>query len=117
MPCRSTPGSVLHSPAPHSPVLDGLENQVLNAQAKQNHGKEAGENIGNQELILLLKNIPAEAAGAGTDSEHEFRGDQRPPRKRPANFESGENTRKGARDQNTNYVSGLRKPVVLADHP
>ena len=52
----------LHSPSADGASLDGPEDQVLNQQPKQDDRQETGEHVGDQELILVLENVPAQAA-------------------------------------------------------
>ena len=59
--------------------------------------QQARENIRNQQLILLLEDVPAQAALARTRAEHQFRRDQRAPRESPADLEPGENARECSR--------------------
>src|SRR5690606_29619340 len=66
----ANPPSALHAPAPHGAGLDRLEDHVLDEQPEQDHGQKAREHVRDQELILALEDIPAEAAGARADPEH-----------------------------------------------
>src|SRR5438552_10191025 len=78
--------SNLHSPAADCTALNGLEDQVFHNKTEDDDGQQPGKNIGDQELILLRGNVPAEAAGSGAGAEYEFRRNQGSPRKSPSHF-------------------------------
>src|SRR6185295_15529842 len=83
--------SALHSPAANGAVFNRAKDHVLDEKTDQDHGEEPGEHRRNLELVLVLVDEPAEAAGTRRDAEDKLRSDQRSPGKRPADLEAGEN--------------------------
>src|SRR2546426_2029009 len=86
-----TVASALHAPATHGSRFDAAKDHVLDQKPDDDHGQKAGEHAGNLELILVLVDEPTQPPGARRDAEDELRGDQGPPRERPADLESGKN--------------------------
>src|SRR5208283_5657604 len=89
----------LHAPAAHRSHLDAAEDEVLDDEPDDDHRQQSGEDAGDLELVLVLVDVPAEAARSRRDPEYELGGDQRPPGKRPADLEPGEDARKRRRDE------------------
>src|ERR1700722_7210243 len=59
----STPGVAplgLHAPALDRSLLDHAKHHVLDREADQDDGQEAGEYFRNVELVLALEDVPAE---------------------------------------------------------
>src|SRR5215471_4372875 len=54
--------SALHAPALHRAPLDAAEDNVFNEQAEEDHGQQAGEDLGDPKLVLVLEDVPAEPA-------------------------------------------------------
>src|ERR1700682_1861279 len=89
----STQFSTLHAPLANGPGFDGAKNDVLDQQADDDHGKQAGEYIRDLELILVLVDEPSKNARPGRDPEHQLARDQGAPGECPADLESGQDTR------------------------
>ena len=65
-------GLGLHAPAADGAVLDRAEDDVFDEEAEDDDCQEAREYFGNSELILVLEDVPAEAARTGAHAEHEL---------------------------------------------
>src|ERR1700682_5732553 len=88
----STQFSTLHAPLANGPGFDGAKNDVLDQQADDDHGKQAGEYIRDLELILVLVDEPSKNARPGRDPEHQLGRDPGAPGECPADLESGQDT-------------------------
>src|SRR6478736_6108465 len=96
--------SALESPFPDGLALDGLEDQVLDDKADDDHGEQPGEDRRNVEQVAVLEDEPSKSALARRYAEHEFRRDQGPPSEGPANFQSGQDRWEGRRNQDPEHV-------------
>src|SRR5574340_61572 len=101
---RSTFMSVLHAPFADGTVFQCAEDQVLDHQADQNDREQAGEHVGDLQLVLVLVDVPAQSAGAGAHAEHQLGGDQRAPGERPADLQAGEYAGAGRRNEDLGNV-------------
>src|SRR5690606_10552118 len=104
------------SPLAYGVDLDSAEDHVLDQQADENYGEQAGKHVGNFEQVLVLVDEPAQSARARTDAEYEFGGDQRAPGECPADLQPGENAGKRRRDQDAPDVPESAQAVVAAHH-
>src|ERR1700733_1129650 len=86
--------SALHAPATHRHVLDRLKDQVFHDESEQDHGQEPGEDVRNEQLILLLEDVPSQPARARADADHQFSGDECAPGERPSYSQTGEDVGK-----------------------
>src|SRR5665213_2131247 len=76
---RVRSASGLHPPTAHGALLDHAEDQVLDDEADDDHRQQAGEHVGDLQRVLVLVDVPAEAARSGADAEHQLGCDQRAP--------------------------------------
>src|SRR4029079_5919528 len=104
--------SAFHAPAAHGASLDSAEDHVLDEQTEEDHRQQPGEHLRDPELVLVLEDVPPEAARARAHSEHELRGDQRAPRERPTDLEPREDARERAWDQDPCDVTEPEEAVV-----
>src|SRR6266568_2295447 len=99
LPIDNADSSELHPPAVDRAPFNQTE-QTVHGDSNPNHSKQPGKDVGNLQLILVLIDKPADAAGTGTDSENQFGRDQSAPGKGPAVLESGQDGREGRRYEN-----------------
>ena len=72
---------------------------------------------GDLELVLVLEDEPAEAAGARCDAEHQLGRDQGAPGEGPTDLEAGEDAGEGGGHEDGERRSGQPlQAVVAADH-
>src|SRR5207302_6013906 len=88
--CSSKNASALHAPSANSHRLDVAKDEVFYGQADQDDREQSGEYGGDVEHVLVLENVPAETALAGGNAEDKLGGNQRAPRKCPADLQAGE---------------------------
>src|SRR5882757_2012036 len=65
-----TASGALHAPFPNRPDLNRAEDDALHQQPDEDDTDQPGEHVIGLELIALLEDEPADAAGAGRDPEH-----------------------------------------------
>src|SRR5579862_400952 len=54
----------LHPPPPHRRILDGAEDHAFDEEADEDNGEETCKHVGGFQLIAVLEDEPAKAAGA-----------------------------------------------------
>jgi hypothetical protein len=54
--------SYLHAPPSHSALFNRPEDHVLDKQSEQDHREQSGKDFRDQQLILVLEDVPADAA-------------------------------------------------------
>src|SRR6266702_7050200 len=106
----------LHPPTIDRALLDQPE-QAVHGNTDRDYCQQAGKDICNLKLILVLIDKPADPAGTGADPENQFGRDQGTPSKGPAVLESGQNGGESGRDEDLQYIVQTSQPVVAPDHP
>src|SRR6187551_2138490 len=97
-------GLVLHAPFLQRLALDGLKDEVLDNEADNDDGQQAGEDSRDVEKVAVLEDEPAEAALSGRDAEDELGGDQRAPGESPADLEARQDRREGRRHKDADDI-------------
>jgi hypothetical protein len=67
---NTTTASGLHAPADDRSPLDRAEHDILDEESEQDDGQKAGEDVRYLEQVLVLIDVPADAAMTRAAAEH-----------------------------------------------